>query len=105
MNTLVALLGACLAAFASSSAFGNQLNMVHVQNASLAGGVAIGSSANLRLPPAASLAVGLVAGTLSTWGYEVVSPALEKKCGVSDTCGVANLHGAPGGGWAWLGSA
>jgi hypothetical protein len=37
MNTVIALLGACLAAFVASSAFGNQLNMVHIQNATLAG--------------------------------------------------------------------
>jgi hypothetical protein len=63
MNTVVALLGACLAGFSASSLFGNQLNMVHIQNATLAGGVAIGSSANLRMPPAASLA-----GGLGVWG-------------------------------------
>lgn len=96
MNTVVALLGATLAAFAASSLYGNQLNMVHIQNATLAGGVAIGSSANLRLPPAATLAVGIAAGILSVFGYETVSPALEKRLGISDTCGVANLHGAPG---------
>ena len=100
-----------------------QLDMVHVQNATLAGGVAIGSSADLHMPPAAALAgerscwakstsacalrrisptlcaaftVGIVAGTLSTCGYILLSPALEKAAGISDTCGVANLHGAPG---------
>ena len=41
------------------------------------------------------VAVGIVAGALSTAGYVVLSPALER-CGISDTCGVANLHGAPG---------
>ena len=39
--------------------------------------------------------VGIVAGALSTAGYVVLSPALER-CGITDTCGVANLHGAPG---------
>ena len=56
INTLLALLGATLAAVAASVAAGGKLDMVHVQNATLAGGVAIGSSANLHLPPAAALA-------------------------------------------------
>ena len=58
MNTVLALLGACLAAFAASAAAGDKLDMVHIQNATLAGGVAIGSSANLLMPPAAALAGG-----------------------------------------------
>jgi len=41
-------------------------------------------------------AVGIVAGVLSTFGYETLSPALEKGCKITDTCGVANLHGMPG---------
>nr|AXF41562.1 RHP1 protein [Chlorella sp. ArM0029B] len=95
MNTVLALLGACLAGFAASAATG-QLDMVHVQNATLAGGVAIGSAANLVMPPACALAVGIAAGALSTCGYLWLSPALERTCGVTDTCGVANLHGMPG---------
>lgn len=55
MNTLLALLGSCLAAFATSAWIEGKLDMVHIQNATLAGGVAIGSSANLLLPPAAAL--------------------------------------------------
>lgn len=56
MNTVVALLGACLAAFCASAAVGGKLDMVHIQNATLAGGVAIGSSADLSMPPAVALA-------------------------------------------------
>ena len=58
MNTVVALLGAVLAAFAASAAATGKLDMVHIQNATLAGGVAIGSSANLAMPPACALAGG-----------------------------------------------
>jgi len=43
--------------------------MVHVQNATLAGGVAVGAVADLMLSPAGALAVGAVAGILSVVGY------------------------------------
>ena len=68
---------------------------VHVQNATLAGGVAMGSAANLAIPPAAALGLGALAGALSVAGYAAASPALDR-LGVTDTCGVLNLHGMPG---------
>lgn len=97
LNTAFALLGACCAAFAASPLVtpGGLLDMVHVQNATLAGGVAIGSAANLAIPPAAALGLGALAGALSVAGYAVASPTLDR-CGVTDTCGVLNLHGMPG---------
>jgi hypothetical protein len=69
---------------------------VHIQNATLAGGVSIGSSANLTLVPAWSVMVGVLAGALSTLGYIYVTPYLEGKIKLHDTCGVHNLHGMPG---------
>lgn len=96
VNTVVSLTGACLVAFTVSSLVENKLNMVHVQNATLAGGVAIGSSANFAMSPGAALLVGLAAGALSTLGYCFIMPALEKAIKLQDTCGVHNLHGMPG---------
>ena len=40
-----------------------------MQNASLAGGVAVGTMADLVLNPWGSLLVGMIAGALSTFGY------------------------------------
>lgn len=39
---------------------------------------------------------GLTAGIVSTLGYRKLSGYLSEKIGLSDTCGVHNLHGMPG---------
>lgn len=51
-NTIMCLAGSSLAAFAASSGLGNKLNMVHIQNSTLAGGVAISSACEMNLTPA-----------------------------------------------------
>jgi len=40
------------------------------------------------------MAVGLIAGALSTWGFNRVHGWLDDR-GIHDTCGVHNLHGMP----------
>merc|ERR1711972_702123 len=67
-----------------------RLTTVPIQNATLAGGVSIGATANL-VSPFGALVVGGLAGLLSTWGF-VKSPMF----GDVDTCGISNLHGMPG---------
>ena len=39
---------------------------------------------------------GLLVGIVSTLCFQYLSPSLEEKCGIYDTCGVHNLHGVPG---------
>ncbi|KUF92585.1 hypothetical protein AM588_10007821 [Phytophthora nicotianae] len=73
-----------------------KFDMVHVQNATLAGGVAMGTSCNLAISPAAAITVGLVVGIASTIGFCFVTPRLERVIRMSDTCGILNLHGMPG---------
>merc|ERR1711915_812634 len=70
--------------------------MVHVQNATLAGGVAMGNSANLIVSPYGSLITGGIAGAISTLSYQYLQGYLQKRIGLHDTGGVLSLHGLPG---------
>jgi len=97
VNTLVALLGACVSSFAFSVFLrkSHKFNMVDIQNATLAGGVAIGSSVSLAVTPGGALLIGSLGGIISTCGYNLLLPRLEEKLKLHDTCGVLNLHGLP----------
>jgi len=96
INTIMSLLGSTGAAFYLSQYLNNgKFDAVHIQNSTLAGGVAIGATARLAMGPGAAFMVGLGAGIISVLGYFYSSPFLEEKFGLYDTCGVANLHGYP----------
>jgi ammonium transporter Rh len=95
-NTIMALIGSTGATFYLSQELNKgKFDAVHIQNSTLAGGVAIGSTARLAMGPGTALIVGMMAGAISVLGYFYGSPFLEKKLGLYDTCGVANLHGLP----------
>ncbi|KAF8792591.1 Ammonium transporter Rh type B like protein [Argiope bruennichi] len=98
INTFVALLVCCTITFAISSLVDGEgrLNMVHIQNATLAGGVAIGSTSNMIVHPFGAMIIGALAAIISTIGYRVATPYLAKHMKIHDTCGVNNLHGMPG---------
>lgn len=49
------------------------LSQVHIQNATLAGGVAMGTSAEFMISPYGSLIVGFFCGIISTFGYLYVT--------------------------------
>ena len=59
--------------------------MVHIQNATLAGGVAIGAVADMVVKPYGALTIGTIAGAISVIGFEVITPAL-KRINLHDTC-------------------
>jgi len=96
VNTVLGLCGATTTTFIMSRLVKGKFDMVHLQNATLAGGVAVGASADLYLSPAGAIIVGCLAGILSVCGYEFLSDWMEEKLGITDTCGVHNLHGMPG---------
>jgi hypothetical protein len=62
--------------------------MVDVQNASIAGGVAVGTTANMMLGPVGAQVIGFLAGSLSVSGYVFIQPFLETRFGIFDACGV-----------------
>ncbi|KAF7224712.1 ammonium transporter Rh type C-like 2 isoform X1 [Nothobranchius furzeri] len=98
INTYLSLAATVLTTFALSSLFQKhgKLDMVHIQNSTLAGGVAVGTAAEFMLTPYGSLIVGFCCGVLSTLGYVFITPFLEKHMKIQDTCGIHNLHAMPG---------
>ncbi|CAH2041138.1 unnamed protein product, partial [Iphiclides podalirius] len=98
INTYLSLAAATVTTFVMSTAVSHdeaKLDMVHVQNSTLAGGVAVGAVCNMHITAGGAVAIGIGAGILSVLGYSLLTPKLTK-LGVIDTCGVNNLHGMPG---------
>ncbi|XP_058453449.1 ammonium transporter Rh type A isoform X1 [Malaya genurostris] len=97
INTYLSLAGCTVTAFVVSALVSHEkkFDMVHVQNSTLAGGVAVGSICNLVIHPFGALLVGVIAGAISVLGYRFVTPAMLSNLRIADTCGVNNLHGMP----------
>ncbi|KAK6295002.1 hypothetical protein J4Q44_G00342280 [Coregonus suidteri] len=97
-NTYFSLAACVLSAYAVSSLVEHKgkLDMVHIQNATLAGGVAVGTCADMNIGPFGAMIIGFVAGIVSTLGFKFLTPILASNLGIQDTCGVHNLHGMPG---------
>eukprot|EP00854_Cymbomonas_tetramitiformis_P022832 gene22832-27594_t len=95
-NTVLALIASTVMTFAVSPLLCDGVfRPVDLQNATLAGGVAIGAIANLDIKPIGALLVGSFAGALSTVGFCRVQEALLTKLQLHDSCGIHNLHGLP----------
>lgn len=98
INTYFSLAACVLTAYAFSSLVEHKgkLDMVHIQNATLAGGVAVGTCADMNIHPYGAMTIGFIAGIVSTLGFKFLTPFLARKLKIQDTCGVHNLHGLPG---------
>ncbi|KAL1771644.1 ammonium transporter Rh type A [Sigmodon hispidus] len=98
LNTYLSLATCVIIAYAFSSLVERRgrLDMVHIQNATLAGGVAVGSCADMNIHPFAAMTIGSISGIISVLGYKFLHPLLANKLKIKDTCGVHNLHGLPG---------
>jgi len=96
VNTVISLCASCLASFSLSGFISDRFSPTDVQNATLAGGVGIGSVCHMNIGLAGAAGVGAVSGMVSVFGYQKLQPYLLVKIGLHDTCGVHNLHGMPG---------
>jgi ammonium transporter Rh len=95
-NTFVSLCGCVLGtALTTRLLCGGRFDTVHIQNATLAGGVMMGTVGDFPLGLHTACIAGFLSGILSTFGYVVITPKLNKM-GIQDVCGVNNLHGMPG---------
>jgi ammonium transporter Rh len=95
VNTVLSLCGSCICTFLVSMYINRKFDTVDVQNATLAGGVAIGAVSNLRVSPFGALLVGIIAGGVSTTAFNKLQSVLENSINLHDSCGVHNLHGLP----------
>jgi ammonium transporter Rh len=97
INTYLSIACSVIASIiVSKVVHGGKLNMEIVLNASLAGGVAIGSAADIVVSPCGSMIAGFIVGSISATGFAYLSPFVKKHLILHDTCGVLNLHGIPG---------
>ncbi|XP_004674088.1 PREDICTED: ammonium transporter Rh type A [Condylura cristata] len=98
VNTYFSLAACVVTAYALSSLVEHRgkLDMVHIQNATLAGGVAVGTCADMEINPYGAMIIGSLAGIVSVLGYKFLTPFFASKLRIQDTCGVHNLHGLPG---------
>ena len=95
VNVILALCGSTLATYFASVKLRGKISAADIANATLAGGVAIGSTCDLALPGTA-FAIGILAGVVSTFGFAVIQARLTAAAKTVDTCGVLYLHGLPG---------
>ncbi|KFV19132.1 Ammonium transporter Rh type A, partial [Tauraco erythrolophus] len=98
VNTYYSLAACTVVTFALSSLMDQRgkFSMVLIQNATLAGGVAVGTCADLTIHPFAAMCIGSIAAIVSVLGFRFLTPLLASKLKIQDTCGVHNLHGLPG---------
>jgi ammonium transporter Rh len=103
VNVFLALCASTLATYFASVFLRGKMSAADIANATLAGGVAIGSTCDIATPGAAFV-IGILAGVLSTFGFAVLQKKLTDITKAVDTCGVTYLHGLPGllGGFAAL---
>merc|ERR1711990_370216 len=69
--------------------------MIHMQTGVLAGGVSLGTLADHPIQPWGAMLLGSVGATVCVIGIRYVTPFMESKLNVHDTCDCMALHGIP----------
>jgi len=95
INVIIALCGSTIATYIISTWKRGKISIADIANASLAGGVAIGSTCD-HANPLSAFIIGILAGIISTFGFASLQTRMQKTLRLVDTCGVSNLHGFPG---------
>ncbi|KAL0482830.1 ammonium transporter [Acrasis kona] len=98
INTTLAQVGCTITTYIMSRLLrhGMKFEMEDLQNAAVSGGVAVGATANIMIQPGGALGIGLISGIISVLGFRFLTPFLEKRLRLHDSCGIHNLHGMPG---------
>jgi ammonium transporter Rh len=96
-NTILCLSGSTVAAFWVSSFLSKngRYRPVDIQNATLAGGVAVGCVGCLQFSPFSAVCLGITSGAVSAFGFNRIQAFLERNIGLHDSCGIHNLHAMP----------
>lgn len=96
LNTYFSIIGSVMAAFVTSLLFGNgKIVMGQILNATLAGGVIMGSCADILHDVWVAYLCGFLVGIISTMLF-VYIPSFFNRFKIHDVAGVYNLHGVPG---------
>jgi len=95
VNVILALCGSTLATYFATVRLRGKISAADIANATLAGGVAIGSTCDMAVPGIAFI-IGIIAGAVSTFGFSLIQGKLTDLTKKVDTCGVFYLHGLPG---------
>ncbi|XP_039710614.1 blood group Rh(CE) polypeptide isoform X2 [Pteropus medius] len=97
-NTYYALAVSAVTAISASALAHPQgkINMTHIHNAVLAGGVAVGASCHLIPSPWLAMVVGLMAGLISIGGAKCLPVCFNRVLRIHDTCSVHSTFGLPG---------
>ena len=97
INTYLSLMASTATTYVVSGLLGHKkFAPEDIQNATLAGGVMVGATADMVLQPYGAVTAGTIAGAVSCFGYKYLNGKVFQKLKIHDTCGVNNLHGLPG---------
>lgn len=96
LNTYFSIIGSCATCYATSLLLGKgRFKMGQILNATLAGGVIMGSAADILYDGWVAYLCGCLIGIISCLCFEYM-PRILDKAGIHDVAGVFNLHGIPG---------